>query len=440
MAAKTFGIRREDKNPWERRVAFIPTHITELKKQFTIDFEVQPSSIRAFPDEDYADAGAIISETLISSPIIFAIKEIPTDFFQAQKTYVFFSHTTKGQSYNMPMLQRMMDLGCNLIDYEKIVDDHGCRLIAFGYHAGIVGIVETLRALGQHLASEHIENPFSVLPPVYQVPDLPALKKIMQQVGEMIRTQGLPAQLSPFIVGITGYGNVSRGIQEILDLLPIQEVTPKDLPLHSNHVSTHRVYKVIFKEQDLMQHRTPQQPFNLEEYYSRPENYRSVFSRYLPYLTVVMNGIYWDTCYPRLITKKDVRSLFEKEAHPRLQIIGDISCDLGGSIEFTHKLTEPDNPVFMYNPLIDTAVDGYTGTGIMVMAVDNLPCELPRESSTYFSSVLKKFIPSFLAANFSQSLDESGLSPPLKKAVVLYQGNLTSPYNYLSKYLEGKKT
>jgi len=153
-----------------------------------------------------------------------------------------------------------------------------------------------------------------------------------------------------------------------------------------------------------------------------------------------MNGIYWDTCYPRLITKKETRSLFEKEEHPRLQIIGDISCDLGGSIEFTHRLTEPDKPVFMYNPLTEATVDDYTGKGIMIMAVDNLPCELPRESSTYFSSVLKEFIPSFLAADFSQSLDESGLSSSLKKAVVLYQGALTSPYKYLSKYLGEKKT
>lgn len=440
MAVKTFGIRREDKNPWERRVPFIPGHITELKKQFNITFEVQPSSIRAFADEDYVRAGATISENLSSSSIIFAIKEIPDDFFQEKKTYVFFSHTTKGQSYNMPMLQRMMDLGCNLIDYEKIVDDHGCRLIAFGYYAGIVGVMETLWALGQHLASEHIENPFSALPHVYQAYDLPALKKQMQQVGELIRTQGLPTQLSPFIVGITGYGNVSRGVQEMLDLLPIQEVMPQDLPLLSDRASPHCVYKVVFKEQDLMQHRTPQKPFNLNEYYTHPEKYRSVFARYLPYLTVVMNGIYWDTCYPRLITKKEACSLFEKEAHPRLQIIGDISCDLGGSIEFNHKLTEPDKPVFMYNPLTDTTVDGYTGKGIMVMAVDNLPCELPRESSTYFSSVLKDFIPSFLAADLSQSLDESGLSSSLKKAVVLYQGTLTSPYKYLSKYLGGKKT
>jgi len=440
MVVKTFGIRREDKNIWERRVPFIPSHIADLKKQYRIDFEIQSSSLRAFPDQDYMDAGAIISEKLIDSSIIFSIKEIPLDFFQAQKTYVFFSHTTKGQSYNMPMLQHMMDLGCSLVDYEKIVNDSGRRLIAFGYYAGIVGIMETLWALGHHLDSEHLKNPFSLLPHVYQVSDLPALKNQMQKVGDSIRTQGFPLSLTPFIVGITGYGNVSRGVQEMLDLLPIQEVTPTDLPLLCENPSSHCVYKVIFKEQDLMQHRTPSQPFNLDEYYTHPENYRSIFSQYLPYLTVVMNGIYWDTCYPRLITKKEARSLFEKDLHPRLRIIGDISCDLGGSIEFTHKLTEPDNPVFMYNPLTDTAVDGYKGSGIMVMAVDNLPCELPRESSTYFSSVLKEFIPSFHAADFSQSLDESGLSAPLKKAVVLYKGTLTTPYKYLSHYLGGKKT
>jgi len=412
MAINAFGIRREDKNPWERRVPFIPLHIKELKDHFKIDFEVQSSPIRAFHDEDYEDAGATVTENLTASSIIFAIKEIPPDFFQAHKTYVFFSHTTKGQSYNMPMLQRMMDLRCTLIDYEKIVDDSGRRLIAFGYYAGLVGMVETLWALGKHLTGENIENPFRTLSHVYQIPDLPALKKQVRQVGEMIRTQGLPDHVSPFICGITGYGNVSRGVQEILDLLPIQEVTPQDLPLLFNHSSPHLVYKVIFKEQDLVQHRTPHKPFNLREYYTHPENYRSIFAHYLPYLSLVMNCIYWDTCYPRLITKKDVHALFEKDTPPRLQIIGDISCDLGGSIEFTHKLMEPDNPVFMYNPLTNTAVDGYTGTGIMVMAVDNLPCELPRESSTYFSSVLKEFIPIFLGQIFPRTWMHQGCRPP----------------------------
>jgi len=152
------GIRREDKNRWERRVPLIPKHVKELIESHGIDVTLQPSSIRIFSDEEYLQAGAKIQEDLSACHIIFAVKEIPADFFQPGKTYVFFSHTIKGQKKNMPMLKRMMELGCNLIDYEKVIDEKGRRLIFFGRHAGLAGMIDTLWALERRLTWEGTSN------------------------------------------------------------------------------------------------------------------------------------------------------------------------------------------------------------------------------------------------------------------------------------------
>jgi len=155
-----YGIRREDKNKWEKRVPIVPNHIEELKKKFNINAIVQPSSIRIYSDKEYEKAGAKIQENLSSCPVIFAVKEIPIKFFEADKTYVFFSHTIKGQKNNMPMIKKMMDLNCNLIDYEKITNESGQRLIFFGRYAGLAGMINSLWSLGQRLKIKGITNPF----------------------------------------------------------------------------------------------------------------------------------------------------------------------------------------------------------------------------------------------------------------------------------------
>ncbi|MGF3553879.1 MAG: hypothetical protein ACQXXF_01200, partial [Thermoplasmatota archaeon] len=153
------GIRREDKNRWERRVPIIPKHVQKLKKNYDIETIIQPSDIRIFSDKEYLDAGAKVQDNLSSSSVIFAVKEIPINFFEPRKTYVFFSHTIKGQKHNMPMLKKMMDLGCTLIDYEKIVDKNGRRLVFFGRFAGLAGMVDTLWIFGQRAKWEKIDTP-----------------------------------------------------------------------------------------------------------------------------------------------------------------------------------------------------------------------------------------------------------------------------------------
>lgn len=428
------GIRREDKNIWERRTPIIPQHIKELKEK-GIEFFIQPSKIRAFKDREYAEAGAIIQDNINECNVIFAVKEIPSDFFKKNKTYVFFSHTIKGQKHNMPMLKKIMELKSQLIDYEKIVDEKNRRLIFFGRYAGLAGMIDTLWALGQRLNEEGIENPFAEIKQTYAYGSLGEAKKSIKKISENIKKNGLPESITPLIFGIAGYGNVSKGAQEIIDILPVKEITPEQVvSLQDKGYSGKHIYKVIFKEEDIVEPVSGE--FELQDYYKHPEKYRSKFDKYLRDLTILVNAIYWDKIYPRLVTKKYLKENYGKI---RLMVIGDIGCDINGAIECNVKITEPDNPVFVYEPLTDKTTDGFKGKGVVVLAVDNLPCELPKESSKDFSSALKKFIPEIAKTDFSVNFDDCNLSPEIKNAVIVYHGKLTPNYQYLEKYLEGEK-
>jgi alpha-aminoadipic semialdehyde synthase len=426
------GIRREDKNIWERRTPLIPEDVKELRENLNIDFIVQPSDIRIFSDEEYRRTGAKIDEDLSPCPLIFAVKEIPIDFIKPGKTYVFFSHTIKGQSHNMPMLKRLMELGCQLIDYERIVDERGRRLIFFGRHAGYAGAVDTLWALGLRLKWEGIENPFEGIYQTIKYSGLDEIKSSFKTIGEKIKRDGLPEGIIPLILGITGYGNVSQGVQEIIDILPVMEIKPDDIEKIFNNPRRDVIYKVVFKEEDMVVPRRGDK-FDLKDYYEHPERYKAIFEKYIPYLTVIINAIYWDSRYPRFVTKKFIRKLYKD--NPRLKVIGDISCDIEGSVECTIKATDPGNPIYVYDPERDKAIDGYEGRGPVILAVDNLPCELPRDSSIFFSNILKKFVPSIVKADFSLDFNKCDLPREIKEAVIVYRGELTPGYSYLKKFL-----
>jgi len=428
----TIGVRREDKNEWERRVPLIPEHIKQLKEKYDIETIIQPSSIRAFSDQEYIDSGANVSEDLSEAPVIFAVKEIPISLFQPRKTYVFFAHVIKGQKYNMPMLKKMMELGCNLIDYEKITDEYGRRLVFFGHYAGLAGMFDTLWAFGKRMETKGIETPFNEIKEVINYKDLNDIKDHLKMLGERIAKDGLPNDICPMVVGFAGYGNVSKGAQEILDLLPVKEITPEQLKTLSENYSNNVVYKVVFKEKDMVEPISPDANFDLQEYYSKPELYKPTFEQYLPYLTILMNCIYWEKRYPRLITKDYVERNYNQM---KLEVIGDISVDVNGAIEFTEKTTDSGCPTFVYNPSNKKITDGYEGEGIVVMAVDNLPCELPRESSEAFSKLLFDFVPPIAKADYSVDFDSLDLPPEVKRAIILYHGKLAPDYEYISKYL-----
>jgi len=430
------GIRREDKSRWERRVPVTPEDARKLKEEHGVEVWVQPSPIRAFSEKEFTQAGATVQEDLSPCPVIFAVKEMPLDFFKPGKTYVFFAHVIKGQPYNMPMLKRMLDLGCNLIDYEKVTDEKGRRLIFFGQHAGIAGMIETLWALGQRLDWEGIPNPFSQLGHTYEYKDLAEAKEAVSKVGEKLKAEGLPEPVTPLICGIAGYGNVARGVWEILDLLPIEEIEPKEVtslakgPDHAANV----IYKVVFKEEHTVEPISPGDRFELQDFYDHPEKYRNKFQSYLPYLTLIVNCIYWEEKYPRLVTKEYLKQLYSA-GKPRLRVIGDISCDIEGAIECTVRSTEPDEPVFVYNPFTGEATSGYEGEGPVVMAVDILPSELPRDASVDFSGVLSEFTPAIAKADFSVPFEQLELPPEIKRAVIAYHGELTPDYRYIEEFL-----
>lgn len=402
-----------------------------------MDIVVQPSKIRVFSDEEYENAGAMVDENLSSCGTIFAIKEIPLDLLESGKTYIFFAHVIKGQKHNMPMLKKMMGLGCNLIDYERIVNEKGFRLIFFGKWAGLAGMADTLAAFGQRLGYEGVTNPFTEIQYTNHYKDIDELKEAISKIGEKIKSQGLPKEIVPMVIGLAGYGNVSKGCQELLARLPIEELSPEQLPsfFEKREFSDKIIYKVVFKEEHMVEPVSPDHEFELYDYYNHPEKYRGKFHSFVPYLTIMMNCIYWDKPYPRLVTKELVKQLFESGEEPKLKVIGDISCDIEGAIEFTPKATSIENPSFVYDPIEDRITDGFKGRGIVVMAIDNLPCELPKESSTDFGKVLMEFVPSIAKADFSVEFDELELPLPIKKALILYHGELTPEYKYIEKFL-----
>ena len=430
------GIRREDKSKWERRVALTPEHVKLLKDKFDIQTFVQPSDIRIFTDDEYRNAGAVIQEDLSGCTVVIGVKEMPMSFFLPGKTYVFFSHVIKGQLYNMPMLQRLIDIKCNLIDYEKIENEKGQRLIFFGRHAGIAGMVDSLWAYGQRLEYEGFKPPFNKIKKAYEYESADDIKNILRKIGKDISEKGLPREICPVVVGFTGYGNVSKGAQEILDCFPLIEISPEELLSLKNQkeISQKHIYKVVFKEVDIVKPTDDKAKFELHDYFKYPEKYKSQFAQYIPHLTILLNCIYWSLGSPRFVTKAALKEFSKNGQQLKLKVIGDVSCDIEGSIEITSKITEPDNPTFMYDPLTDAVVDGNEGEGVIVVGRDNLPCEIPKDASRSFSEALVDFVPQLLEAHKKGSLYKTELPKELLRALILYDGNLTSDYTYIKKF------
>lgn len=433
---KKIGIRHEDKYAMERRTAIPPAKVKKLGEQ-GIKVYVEPSPKRIFPDKEYSRAGAYISKNLTDCPVIFGVKEIPVSYFEDNKTYVFFSHVIKGQSYNMPMLKKMMEKKCNLIDYEKIEDEDGRRLIFFGRFAGLAGMINSLWSLGQRLMEQGLETPFTRIKQAFRYNSLADAEQAVREVGELIRAEGLPDELQPFTIGFTGYGNVSQGAQHIANLLPAVEITPEDMLSlkHSGKYSNKLVYKVVFKEEDIVNPKDADQKFELQDYYDHPEKYESRFEQFAPHLSILMNCMYWDDRYPRLLTKDFMKKLY-LEGNMKMKVIGDVTCDPDGSVEFTHQGTEIEDPVFVYDPVKREPAMGFKGDGILVMAVDILPSELPRESSESFGEALIDFIPAIAGANYQDDFDKVDLPPEIKGAMILHKGKLTPDYEYIKEFLK----
>jgi saccharopine dehydrogenase (NAD+, L-lysine-forming) len=432
------GIRREDKNEWERRSPLTPNAVKELRDKYGIKTIVQPSPLRIFANEEYEKAGAEVNENLCQANVILAIKEIPLHLFEKDKTYAFFSHTIKGQPYNMPMLKKMMELKCNLIDYERVVNEKNQRLIFFGKYAGLAGMIETLHAFGQKLKLWGYDTPLERIKQAYEYPSLEDARKEIEQIGEEINENGFPEDLAPLVVAFAGYGNVSRGAQEIFNLLPHKIISPHILDeMYENFTGDNlNFYKVVFNEEDMVVPKDSSQSFELQDYYLHPEKYVSRFETFVRYTDILVNCIYWTEKYPRLITKAYLKGQTILKSNLTLKVIGDISCDINGSVEITYKATKPDHATYTYFPAEDRFEEGTQQTGVTVMAIDNLPCEFPRESSRAFSKVLKDFVISLAGENFYHPFAELQLPDPLLKGLVLHNGEFTTDYLYMKEFLK----
>ena len=430
------GIRREDKSRWEARTPLTPADVAALMRDHHLQFVVQESPVRRFPADAYRAAGATICEHLRDAQIVFGVKEIPVQHLEAGKTYVFFSHTIKRQPANMPMLRRLAELGCTLIDYEKIVDDKNRRLVFFGRFAGLAGMIDAIWALGQRWQREGLSTPLARVRRAYDYENLEHAKREIGAIGDELRGTGLPAGAGPLVIGFAGYGNVSQGAQEIANLLPLREVAPDELAAIAP--TARECFKAVFREEHMValtgaagQGGT----FSLQDYYQHPEKYRAKFFPYVQHMTVMVNCIYWEPKYPRLITCAELRTLWSGPK-PRLKVIADITCDIDGSVECTLKPTEPGEPTYVYEPATGKAINGLDGDGPVILAVDILPCELPVDSSAYFGKSLSPFIPALAKADFARPFEQSGLPPELARATILYRGKLTEPYRYLESELK----
>jgi saccharopine dehydrogenase (NAD+, L-lysine-forming) len=426
----TLGIRHETKSPWERRVAVTPP-LAERLVAAGHDVFVERSDRRVFSEADYEAAGCTLVDSLPPCQVVFGVKEIPLDLLQRDAAHLFFAHVIKGQAPNMPMLQRVLDVGATLLDYERITDESGRRLVFFGRFAGLAGMIDTLWALGQRrLVEGASESPFAALRQSLAYASLSEALTAVRTLGEQIRTQGVPAELHPLIVGVSGNGNVARGVGEVLDCLPTREIRPDEVAaLAANPAADDRVvYRVTFCEQHLVRPKGDHE-FALQDYYDHPERYEGVFASYLPHLSLLLNCIYWTERYPRLVRKTDLPAM------SRCKVIGDISCDVGGSIEATLLATEPGDPVFTYDAASDSARMGFEGESPVICAVDILPAELPRDASEAFSAALGPFLQAVAAADYSGALEASGLPGALQRSCVAWRGELTPDYEYLREHL-----
>ena len=394
---------------------------------------MEPWSGRIFKDDEYRKAGAVLTRDLSKSNIVLGVKEVAPSFLHDGEAYCFFSHTIKGQSYNMPMLRYIVDHGITLFDYELVRDADGRRLIFFSDFAGYAGMIDSFWALGRRLEWEGITSPFSRIKYATHYGRLHDAEDDLRAIGRMISRDGLPAKIVPMICAFTGYGRVATAAQRMFDLLPHADIEPEELDqfVRAGRYSDRVVYRVRYRKPDMYEHRSAGRTFSVDHFQKHPDQYQSRFERAVPYLTMIINGIYWEPGYPRLVTKRFMKSWYRLEKRPRLRVIGDITCDIDGYIELTVKETDATQPVFVYEPLTDKVRDGWEGKGPVVLAVDKLPAELPREASESFGNALMPFVPSLARASFGRSFAKIDLPREFKDAMIVHQGVLRRAFKGL---------
>jgi alpha-aminoadipic semialdehyde synthase len=416
------GLLREPRED-ERRTPLTPADVKWLVKN-GIKVEVESSDTRVFKDKNYERNGARVVDRFQNASLLLGIKQPKVESIYPQAIYMIFSHTMKGEPHNIPVLKALLEKKTTLIDYEKIVDSHGRRLVYFGRLAGICGLVDSLHYLGKKLEWRGRQNPFASLKPAYKYSSLEAINQMLASLEHLLYKKEF--ECTPFIIGILGHGNASKGLQEMLDLLNVEEVHPKDMLRFFRHQrrKNRKIYKITFLREEKIRSKEGKE-FYFEEYLKNPEKFESNLDKYLPYLNMLINTAYWDDRYPRMVTKNMIHKLWRKKPF-RLEFIADIPCDINGSIELTYKLTTISNPVFTYNPETRELKDGYKSPGITVLARDNLPSELPKDASVEFSSLIRDYV---------CQIATHAMPAEVRRAIIVEQGKLTKDFKYLQRFL-----
>jgi saccharopine dehydrogenase (NAD+, L-lysine forming) len=397
------GILRETRNPPDRRVPLTPPQITALQDLYpNVQFYVQPSDFRSYSNDEYEYLEIPIKEDLRDCDILMGVKEIDPRTFIPGKIYLFFSHVAKKQPHNSQMFKAMAEKGITLIDFELLTDDKGQRVVAFGKFAGIVGAYNGLRARG-------IKTNRFRLKPAYQCRDL----------DEMWAGLRLVQFKKDLRVLVTGRGRVAGGIIETLSVCDIVQVTPEEYLSKEFSVP---VFCQLGPEHYVI-HRDGR-PFDFHHFAGHPEEYESSFLPYTKLTDILMTGHFWDPRSPKFFTKEEMKS-----PHFRISVIADISCDINGGIPSTLRATTISDPFYAYNPVTeseDTEIS--RPSNIIVMSIDNLPGELPRDASLDFGKQLM--------GNVMHDLLTGSGSPMISRATILDRGNLTPPFGYLKEYLQ----
>jgi alanine dehydrogenase len=404
MKSIKLGVIREGKVPPDFRVPLSPKQCKAIEVLYpNVEVFVQRSPIRTYPDSAYAEQGITLVDSLEDCDYIFGVKEVQIADLIPNKTYFFFSHTFKKQPYNRALLNAVLDKKIRLVDYEVLKDKYNKRIIGFGRYAGIVGCYNAFLTYGLKSGRYSIK-------PANECVD-------RKEVEQELKKVDLPAD---FRVVLTGFGRVGHGAREIIDLLPITEVSPEEYLKNSfeGPVYTHLEAEDYFAPQD-------GSSFVKKDFYSTPENYISTFARYSKKSDMYIPCHFWSAKSPFILTNEDLL-----HADNRIKVVGDISCDIAGPIACTIRPSKIGNGMYGYDPMTQTEVDFMQEGAIAVMAIDNLPCELPKDASEDFGNELLKYVLPCLFGDDPDHVIARG-------SQTAKTGELTDGFSYLSNYIAG---
>ena len=405
MSKIKIGILAEGKVPIDRRVPLTPSQCVEVQAQFPgVQVIVQESAVRCFSNDRYRELGIDVHSDLQNCHYLLGVKEVPIDQLIPHKTYFFFSHTTKKQPYNRTLLQAVLARHITLVDYEHLTDGEGRRIIAFGRYAGLVGTYNALLTYGKRFG-------LYALTPAHFCFDLEELWRELRKV-----------QLPPIKLVLTGAGRVGKGAVDILDEIHMRRVSPEAFLRDSFTVP---VFTQLHARH--YYHRPDGKDWNDVYYYNHPADMESIFRPYTQVADILVAGAYWDPRAPRLFEIEEVR-----RPDFRIKVIADITCDIEGSIPTTRKASSIQEPTYDFDPLSETLKAPLSAEHhITVMAVDNLPCELPRDASRDFGrQLIDNVLPALL-------IDDP--TSIIERATIASRGTLTAPYHYLKEYAFGTR-